>query len=820
MRAALLIILFACGARVIAQQFPVGLRVSKEVEAVRTSAGISMDGVLDEADWVRAPIASGFIQYEPRPNVPATMDTEVRLLYDDAALYVGAFMLDPAVDSLQYRLTLRDDVDISDWFDLVLDPYRSGRNGFEFLVSAANVQTDMLVVDEGEDESWNVVWESAVGLTPDGWVVELRIPFSAIRFPKAEVQQWNINFIRHVGRTREKSFWSPLDPEQSGWMRQCGACMGISNVRPPLRLMLYPYAAAYAEHYPYGIEGVSNWTRSFNGGMDVKFGLSDAYTVDMTLVPDFGQVVADNVVLNLSPFEVQFNENRQFFIEGVELFQRGGLFYSRRIGGEPILYGGVDDQLSDGETVVENPSASQLINATKISGRGRKGLGLGFFNAITSPTHATLRDSLGNERELLTDPLTNYSVLVADQLLPNNSYVSLTNTNVLRDGHHYDANASALEFTVNNKRQNFRAAGDAKITQQFAHGIDRDPGYNWGLGTHKTGGAWNYGLDYREVDANYDPNDLGIYFFTNIRSVEQYVKYTEYQPKGRWQRWNIYFQSEYIRVLEPDHFFNFAMELGTFRVTKSFLGFGGHVRAEPIVTYDPYEARVPGRLYAFPTNIQFGGFVSTDYSKRLAFDLNAGLRTFDDGARKRMWAGFEPQWRASDRLFINLGAEHSFIDQDVGWVAFDGDDIILGRRDLWTTETGLEARYIFNNRMGLSLRARHYWSRAIYVDFHMLDEEGILQPTDHSGMDEEGEPVHDVDFDAFNVDLIYTWNFAPGSQLTVAWKNLIYTSDNRITEDHFENLANTLDAPQTNRFSLKVLYFIDALRFRRRDRGE
>ena len=231
MRAALLIILFACGARVIAQQFPVGLRVSKEVEAVRTSAGISMDGVLDEADWVRAPIASGFIQYEPRPNVPATMDTEVRLLYDDAALYVGAFMLDPAVDSLQYRLTLRDDVDISDWFDLVLDPYRSGRNGFEFLVSAANVQTDMLVVDEGEDESWNVVWESAVGLTPDGWVVELRIPFSAIRFPKAEVQQWNINFIRHVGRTREKSFWSPLDPEQSGWMRQCGACMGISNVR-------------------------------------------------------------------------------------------------------------------------------------------------------------------------------------------------------------------------------------------------------------------------------------------------------------------------------------------------------------------------------------------------------------------------------------------------------------------------------------------------------------------------------------------------------------------------------------------------------------
>lgn len=787
----------------------------KQLTAVRSEVPIAIDGVLEEGPWLSAPVANGFIQYEPQPNIPATKDTEVRVLYDDGAVYIGAHLLDPNVDSLMFRLWQRDDVDIGDWFDIVIDPYRSGRNGFEYLVSAANVQTDMIVAEDNEDEAWDAVWESAVGLTPTGWVVEVKIPFSAIRFPNTPVQTWGVNFVRHVGRTREKSFWSPLDPLVEGFLAQCGECHGIADIRPPTRLMLYPYASAYVEHYPFHLQGVSDWSRSLNGGMDVKYGLSDAYTLDMTLVPDFGQVVSDNVVLNLSPFEVQYNENRQFFTEGTELFQRGGLFYSRRVGGEPLLRNDAYAGLGTGETVVEDPATSRLINATKISGRGRKGLGLGFFNAITSPTNATVRDSLGNEREVLTDPLTNYNVLVVDQLLKNNSEVSITNTNVLRDGSVYDANATALAFTVNNKPRTLRIGGRVAGTQKFDAPEEERLGTRVVLGMAKTGGNWNYGADLFRTDRYFDPNDLGIFFLTNIDGIQPYVNFTNYSPKGNWQKWNVGLEGEYLRVVEPDHFHNLAVEVNTFRVTRSFTGMGAHVRAEPITTYDPYEARVFGRLYEFPSNVDIGGFFSSDYSKRLALDVEGSMRWFDEEQRSIAYVNVEPRVRASERLMLILSFFQEFKDHDVGWAAFSGDDIIFARRDQWTTETGLDASYLFNNRMGLNAHVRHYWGRAEYLSFHRLDDAGRLVATDYSGLDDDGSPIHDIDFDAFNVDLLYTWNFAPGSQLTLGWKNIIQTGSNLLMHDYLNDLENTLSAPQTNSLSLKVLYYLDVLRFRR-----
>ncbi|MBK7944978.1 MAG: hypothetical protein IPJ85_06580 [Flavobacteriales bacterium] len=173
---------------------------------------------------------------------------------------------------------------------------------------------------------------------------------------------------------------------------------GINGIDAPFRLMLLPYASAYAQHFPTDEPGESDWNSSFNGGMDVKLGLGDAYTLDMTLIPDFGQVVSDNVVLNLSPFEVYFNENRQFFTEGTELFQRGNVFYSRRIGGVPLLRGNLYSSLQEGEAVTEDPGVSKLINATKISGRGAKGLGFGVLNAVTRATYGTITDSTGATR--------------------------------------------------------------------------------------------------------------------------------------------------------------------------------------------------------------------------------------------------------------------------------------------------------------------------------------------------------------------------------------------------------------------------------------
>ncbi|MBK9177870.1 MAG: carbohydrate binding family 9 domain-containing protein [Flavobacteriales bacterium] len=793
--------------------------VCKNLTAARAVERIVVDGVLNEPSWTTAATGTEFVQNEPRPNEPANFDSKVRVLYDDDALYVGALLFDPRPDSVMMRLSGRDQIGITDWFGIAIDPYESGRNGFEFIVTAAGVQFDAIVANEEEDENWHAVWQSATRIVENGWQVEMRIPYSAFRFPTRQEHVWSMQFLRLVGRTREKSFWNPIDPLKEGWLRQCGVLTGISGIQAPLRLMLYPYVSAYAQHYPSSDPDARDWTSTFNGGMDVKLGLSDAYTLDMTLIPDFGQVVSDNVVLNLSPFEVQFNENRQFFTEGTELFQRGGLFYSRRIGGVPLLRGDLYADLNDGDRIVEDPGVSKLLNATKISGRGRKGLGIGVLNAVTRAAYGTIADSTGAEREVLTDPLTNYNVIVADQQLPNNGYVSLINTNVTRDGATYDANSSAIDFVVNNKGRSLQGSGVARISQRYGESIDSRPGYSYTAGLRKTGGALTYGAEYNEVSPRFNPNDLGYWVFTNYRGVEPFISYTKYKPRSPWQRWGATFAGEYLRVVVPDHFFNFALELNTFRIMRGFNAFGGSVRAEPVLTYDPFEARVPGRLYEFPTNVQYVAWISTNYNLPYAVDLRAGFRRFHERDRKNLWALLEQRFRPNDKLFFILSGYHEFKDEDVGWVAFHNEDIILGRRDQWTTEIGLEGSYTFTNKISINADVRHYWSRAHYVEYHDLLEDGQIAATDYTGLHDDGTSRHDVDFDAFTVDLWLRWNFAPGSELTLGWKDNIFARESHVRENYLENLRNTWAAPGINSFSLKVIWFVDAGRWikRRKD---
>lgn len=784
--------------------------VCKNLTASKAIERIVVDGVLDEPSWAAAAIGADFIQNEPRPNEPSHYQSEVRVLFSDHAIHVGAVLFDDP-DSVMMRLSGRDQIGITDWFGITLDPYQSGRNGFEFIVTAAGVQFDAIIANEMEDENWHAVWHSAARVTEQGWVAEMSIPYSAFRFPKAQEHVWGMQLMRLVGRTREKSFWNPIDPLKEGWLRQCGVLTGINGIEAPLRLMLLPYASAYAQHFPQSDPEQKDWNSTFNGGMDVKLGLSDAYTLDMTLIPDFGQVVSDNVVLNLSPFEVQFNENRQFFTEGTELFQRGDLFYSRRIGGVPLLRGELYSALGSGDRVTEDPGVSKLINATKVSGRGPKGLGIGVLNAVTRATYGTITDSLGNTREVLTDPLTNYNVLVADQQLPNNGYVSLINTNVLRNGSTYDANASALDFVVNNKARSLQGNGVFRYAQKQGQGLRDASGYSYEAGLRKTGGAWTYGAEYEEISPDFDPNDLGFWQLTNYRGGNWIMDFTKYKPKApSWQRWSYTFEGEYLRVIQPDHFFNFALQLSTFQLLQDFNAFGGFVRAEPVKTYDPYEARVPGRLYEFPVNVQYEAWFSGNYNLPYAVDARVGYRRFYERDRHNLFASVDQRFRPSDKIFFVLSAWHEKKNDDIGWVTFSGDDIILGQRDQWTTEVGLEGSYTFTNKLSLNADVRHYWSRAHYLDYHELLTDGKLTDTDHTGVSEEGGSRHDVDFDAFTVDLWLRWNFAPGSEVTLGWKDNIFARDGVVRQNYLDNLRDTWAAPGINSISLKAIWFLDA----------
>ncbi|RZK53605.1 MAG: hypothetical protein EOO59_12320, partial [Hymenobacter sp.] len=400
----------ACAAQVRAQSAaapkaapPVARR---QLAATRTATAIKLDGVLDDAAWAAAPVASQFTQFRPHPGPTERLPTEVRVLYDDVAMYVGAKLVEVSPDSIRRELTQRDNIGNTDFFAFFLDPYRDHLNGYGFFVMSTGVQVDMRYSPaNGEDAAWNAVWDSRVAPLPGGrgWSVEIRIPYSAIRFAQAPVQTWGVQFFRQRKADNQQFTWNPTRPEVDGFVNQWGELTNLENLHPPLRLSLTPYVSAYANHYPYNELGKRNMSTSFNGGADVKWGINESFTLDATLIPDFGQVLSDNQVLNLSPFEVQYQENRAFFTEGTELFNKGNLFYSRRVGAQPLGFGTAGGQRRRGEFVYQDPGVTRLLNATKVSGRTSKGLGIGIFNAVSAASYAVIQDSTGErERTVLT----------------------------------------------------------------------------------------------------------------------------------------------------------------------------------------------------------------------------------------------------------------------------------------------------------------------------------------------------------------------------------------------------------------------------------
>lgn len=779
--------------------------VKKELVATRVKQAPKIDAVLTDTIWNGLPIATDFVQMELTPGAPSIQPTEVKLAYDNQAIYISAFMRDVSRDSIDMQFSKRDE-SLGENFGVLLDTYHDGINAFMFVVMPTGVQLDGKISSLGQDLNWNAVWESKVKILDNGWAVEMKIPFSAIRFSNEEEQIWGINFIRKIRRTREVAFWNFIDPAitNSGFVNQFGNLTGIKNIKAPFRLSVSPYVSAYAENY----DGSSNYL--LNGGMDLKYGINDAFTLDMTLIPDFGQVQSDNKVLNLSPYEVKYDERRQFFTEGTELFNKGNIFYSRRIGGIPMGYYDVEGELEEGETLKENPSTVQLINASKISGRTEKDLGIGFFNATSANTYAVIEDSLQQERRVLTQPLTNYNILVLDQALKNNSYISFINTNVMRKGSLYDANVSAALFSANSKNNKYTASGSAIISQKYNSGFNNpELGYasDWFIG--KSGGNFQYNYTGSIETDTYDPNDLGLLF--NNNSVEHFanVSYTIFKPF--WKVNNFYAGTGimYGRVYNPSAFWNFSLSGETWTTfSKHFFSTGAWFNIEPVTTYDYWEPRVAGRYYVYPINYFGGYWFSSDYRKTFALDGRMHYRWFDENNRTNLAFGFSPRLRASDKLMITHDFDRYYNRDDIGYVSSTDDTITFGKRNVLTYSNSLNASYIFTNRMSLTFRLRHYWSKAEYSNFYTLSSDGILQDTSYN-------KNHNINFNAFNVDMVYTWQFLPGSEMSLVWKNTILTEDTEVALNYWKNLNNTFTSSQTNSLSIKVLYYIDYLSLRR-----
>lgn len=416
--------------------------------ANRTVTPPSIDGILNDPCWENAYLITDFVQYDPEYGEPASQETQVYIVYDDEAIYVGALLFDTAPDSILTQLGNRDDGGLNaDWFGVEFDTYYNQLDAYSFKVTASGVQIDRRY----RDYTYDAVWKSATRLTDEGWIVEMKIPYSAIRFPKEAEQTWGLQVIRSIRRNRETSMWSVGVKGAANQLVHWGTLNGMTNIKPPLRLSLTPYFAIAGQHDQRIEDKANQYSYSFGGGADIKYGINESFTLDMTLFPDFSQVKSDDKVKNLSAFETVYAEQRPFFKEAVDLFRKGGLFYSRRVGGTPMHFYSVPDLMDSTEKIVANPAQAKLLNAIKVSGRNKHGLAIGFLNAFTNNTYATVEDDEGNQREILTDPFTNYNIIVLDQALKNNSSVYLINTSVIRTKMYDNANVTGSGFNLLNK---------------------------------------------------------------------------------------------------------------------------------------------------------------------------------------------------------------------------------------------------------------------------------------------------------------------------------------------------------------------------------
>ena len=809
----------------------------KVLSAQRTQNSFKIDGELNEGDWMQAPIATDFVQNQPNPGINPTQKSEVKVLYDNTAIYVSAVLYDESPKEIPQELSQRDNLGNTDWFGIFLNPYGDGINGVSFILTPAGVQFDAQYSVFGEDEGWDAVWQGEAKITEKGWVVEFKIPYSAIRFPDVEEQNWKVNFGRMIRNKGEKNFWSHIDPNQAGFLNQFGSLEGISNIKSPVRLSATPFVATYLENYndKAEVDPQNVWGRSFTAGMDIKYGLSDAFTLDMTLIPDFGEAQSDNNVLNLTQFEVQFDENRQFFTEGTELFNKGGLFYSRRIGGNPLNQWAVYDDLEDGEEVTDNPAMTQLYNATKVSGRNPNGTGLGFFNAVAGETYATIKSSDGNERKYKTNPLTNYNVMVLDQNLKNNSFFTILNTNVWRDGSDYDANVTGGVFQFRNEKQSYQIRGNLAVSQlYFANhqslmnkaqsywqlGDERIEevsgdmnkttllGHKYNIGISKVSGNFQFWMGYSEESDTYDHNDLGFLYSNNERDLGLEFNYSHYKPFGIFNAMGGggYTGAEFL--YNPTKFTEYGVNLWWWAQTKKFWHFNIWTYFQPVDEFDYFEPRTPGRFFVRPEIFNIGLNINSDSRKKLQFGFNTNVGNANE--KDWYWYGISGRvrYRVNDKLNFSFRTNNFKDLNDVGFVTtLDEDNIILGRRDQKTTTNTFNAAYNFSSTMALTFRLRHYWSAVEYRKFNLLGEDGYLQETDYN-------EFNDQSFTAFNIDMIYRWRFAPGSDIFLIWKNSISdfsTDQSFIQYEYGRSVERIREFPQSNSLSLKVIYFLDYL---------
>lgn len=786
----------------------VSQNTKKEVAAKRISSKVNIDGKLDESIWHDIDKAQDFIMMKPENGKyeRSTQKTEVKFAYDNNAIYIGAKLFDSNPYAILQELGARDNQNKNaDSFGIFINPFNDGINEFCFMVTAAGVQIDKKITlsTDGykEELNWDSVWESEVIINEQGWFVEMRIPYSAIRFPNIEHQTWGLNIYRQLRRLREEYSWNYIDIRKNHFGNQAGLLKGISNIESPIRLSLIPYLSAQLENFENDNNG------GYGGGIDLKYGINESFTLDLTLVPDFQQVQFDPLTLNTSPFEIKFDENRSFFTEGIELFEKGNLFYSRRIGDQPNM----DIVIQENEIIVNNIENIKLINAMKISGRTNTGYGLGFFNGITANTYAELKDTILNtKRKELIEPLTNYNMLVIDKSFNKNSFLTFINTNVSRKRDFRNANVTGLLAGITNKKNTHTLDLNLKGSNVIEN-RENKYGFSSLASIKKINNTIQYSFrNYIESD-EYDINDMGFLYQNNEINNEYRLSYNIFSPINKILRGSMEIATEHKMLYKPILYNALIIKSENELIWKNHLYTKLGIRYF-FEEHDYFESRADDQKFIRPPALKIAFTTSSDYRK--AFSLNTRFSSkirissqynyWNQHHNQLSYIRINPRIRINNHLFFQYILAYEKDKNQFGWLAnLENENILFSRRQQKTLTNKLIVNQTFSTKSYIELTLRHYWSTLINSSYYNLQDDGYLESNITN------EDNYDINFNSWNIDLKYSLEFKPGSFISLVWQNQLSNQSEQIENIFLRNINDLFENPSSNIFSIKFTYYID-----------
>lgn len=735
-----------------------------------------IDGFLDEPCWDLVEWSGDFTQNQPDDGGKPTLETAIKILYDEKNLYVAARCFDPAPDSIVSRMSRRDGFE-GDWVEINIDSYHDKRTAFSFTSSVSGVKGDEFVSNNGNnwDASWDPIWYLKTQIDSLGWIAELRIPLSQLRFSNEPEQVWGIQFTRRDFRNESRSIWQYIPATSGFWVSGFGELHGIRNIKPLRQIELQPYVVVSAEAFEKEDNNPFATGSDFgaNAGLDGKIGITNDLTLDFTINPDFGQVEADPGVLNIDGFRIFFPERRPFFIENRNIFDyqvtradAGGnftsdnLFYSRRIGGPPHRYPDhADDEFAD------VPANTSILGAAKFSGKTSKNLSIGLLQSVTAEEQALI-DRFGERRSVVVEPLSSFTVarlqqdfdggntLIGGIFTATNRFLEGTDINDL----HRSAYTGGLDFTQQWKDQAWQATGrlifsavngsteaitktqtnfehlfqrpdadylsvDTTATSLLGHGGTFTLARYGGNFKFQTGTTWRSpGLELNDVGFMRNADAINHFAWAGYRINKPFSIFREFRVNyNHWASWDFGGnpRSQSINTNVHGTFTNF-WGLGT-GVNYEFLDisnralFGG-----------PALRRIPGM-----SNWWYG---FTDSRKKVMLELNGFWAKGFQNSVNTWELGFWLRVQPTNALNFSIGPNYNAFQREIQYVTdldVDGQTRYL-TGDVLQKTLSLTLRLNYNITPNLTIQyyGQPFISQGLYSDFKFIENPMALQMED------------------------------------------------------------------------------------------